>query len=128
MKFYILIMSLLSLFTFGCSSAPKFKSVGVDEFARVAQDSTTIVVDVRHADEWAAGHLPQAQYNIDVTQEGFSEKAEATLPKDKTIAIYCRSGRRSKDAANRLAECGFEVVELDGGIISWQERSMPIVK
>lgn len=128
MKFPILIMSFLSFLTFGCSNAPSFKSVGVEEFARVAQDTSTVVVDVRSADEWNMGRLPQAQYNIDVLQEEFAVKAENTLPKEKTIAIYCRSGRRSKTAASKLAELGFQVVELDGGIISWQEKGMPITQ
>lgn len=128
MKFRFWIMSLLSLFTFGCDTAPAFRSVDVDEFAQVIAQEDVVVVDVRRAEEWAAGHLPQARHNIDVLQEDFSTKAENLLPKDKTIAIYCRSGRRSKDAADRLAKCGFDVVELDGGIISWQERSMPTVK
>ena len=128
MKLHFLIMSLLSLFTFGCSSTPSFKSVSVEEFERIAQDSKTVVVDVRRADEWEAGHLELAQYNIDALQENFIENAQAALPKDKTIAIYCRSGRRSKEAANRLVECGFEVVELNEGIIGWQNSGREVVK
>lgn len=128
MKLHFLIMSLLSLFTFGCSTAPSFKSVGVKEFEQIAQDPETVVVDVRRADEWVAGHLELAQYNIDVLQDNFIENAKATLPKDKTIAIYCRSGRRSKEAANRLVECGFEVIELNEGIIGWQNSGREVVK
>lgn len=121
-------MTFLSFFASGCSSQPSFKSVGVEEFSAVINDTNTIVVDVRRADEWAAGHLAEAQYNIDALQDDFIQKANATLPKDKTIAIYCRSGRRSKAAATKLAEQGFEVVELDGGIISWQEKGLSVVK
>lgn len=129
MKRYLFyVMTLLSLLGFGCNDKPTFKSVGVEEFAAVIEDSNTIVVDVRRADEWAAGHLEAATYNIDVLKEDFEQIAEATLPKDKTIAIYCRSGRRSKDAATKLAQGGFEVVELDGGVISWQDSGRELVK
>lgn len=112
----------------GCSAEPSFKSVGVEGFSAIAEKENTIVVDVRRADEWTEGHLESAQYNIDALQEDFTDKANAILPKDKTIAIYCRSGRRSKAAATQLAEQGFEVVELDGGIISWQESGKGVVK
>lgn len=121
-------MTLLSLLGFGCNDKPTFKSVGVEEFAAIIDDKNTVVVDVRRADEWAAGHLEAAEYNIDVLQEEFEQRATASLPKDKTIAIYCRSGRRSKDAATKLSHIGFDVVELDGGIISWQDGGLPVVK
>lgn len=128
MKRYFLIMSFLSFFAIGCNDSPSFKSVDVEEFSKIITNENTIVVDVRRIDEWEAGHLPAAQYNIDALQADFSAKALDVLPKDKTIAIYCRSGRRSKAAAMQLAENGFDVVELDGGIISWQEKALPIIK
>lgn len=132
MKQHILIMALLSLFTLGCvagcQSQPGFKSVGVEEFSALIENKNIVVVDVRRADEWAEGHIPQAQYNIDALQEDFSAKASEMLPQDKTIAIYCRSGRRSKAAATQLAKQGFDVIELDGGILSWQEKELPVVK
>ena len=128
MKRYILIMSFLSFLAIGCNNSPSFKSVDVEEFSKIITDENTIIVDVRRIDEWEAGHLPAAQYNIDALQADFSAKALDLLPKDKTIAIYCRSGRRSKAAAMQLAENGFDVVELDGGIISWQEKALPIIK
>ena len=121
-------MSFLSFFAIGCNDTPSFKSVGVEEFSEIIATENTIVVEVRRADEWDAGHLPTAQYNIDALQDNFVAQADATLPKDKTIAIYCRSGRRSKAAATQLAQQGFEVVELDGGILSWQEAGLQIVK
>lgn len=127
MKRYLLTMFFPFLFA-GCSAEPSFKSVGVEEFSAIAEEESTIVVDVRRADEWAESHLEAAQYNIDALQEDFTDKANAILPKDKTIAIYCRSGRRSKAAATQLSEQGFEVVELDGGIISWQESGKEVIK
>ncbi|MBR5593944.1 MAG: rhodanese-like domain-containing protein, partial [Bacteroidaceae bacterium] len=52
----------------------------------------------------------------------------ANLDKTKTLAVYCRSGRRSKAAANVLVEQGFRVVELDKGIIGWQQAGYPVAK
>jgi rhodanese-related sulfurtransferase len=54
------------------------------------------------------------------------EKAKANLPLDKKIAVYCRSGRRSAGAAGKLAEEGYKLVNLKGGIIAWKEANMPV--
>lgn len=121
-------MTLLSFLSLGCSVKPQFISVDVEQFAGIIKDPTVVLVDVRRAEEWNEGHLPEAQYNIDALQEDFTEVAKATLPKDKNIAIYCRSGRRSKDAAQKLAGAGFKVIELDSGIIGWQESGREVVK
>ena len=66
-------------------------------------------------------HIPGALL-IDVTQADFMQKAEQLLPKDKTIALYCRSGRRSKTAAQHLAKLGYQVVELNTGFNSWKGK------
>lgn len=81
-----------------CSSNEKhgFKSVAVQEFANIIADTTTVIlVDVRTAEEYGSGHIENA-LNIDVKQDDFEKNAINMLPKDKTIAVYCRSGRRSK--------------------------------
>ena len=67
---------------------------------------------------YAEGHIEGAM-NIDVRSDSFAERAESLLPKEKTIAVYCRSGRRSAQAANLLAKRGYRVVNLSGGIIAW---------
>jgi rhodanese-related sulfurtransferase len=54
------------------------------------------------------------------------EKAKATLPLDKKIAIYCRSGRRSANAAGRLAAEGYQCVNLKGGILAWKEAGKAV--
>ena len=101
---------------FGCS-AKGFESVGADEFAREIAKEGVQIVDVRRASEYAEGHIPNA-LNIDVYSPDFAEKI-AKLDKSKTLAIYCRSGRRSKSAAEQAVKQGFKVVELDGGVLSW---------
>ena len=111
----------MSIFTvlcaiFGCT-AKGFVSVDADEFAREIVKPGVQVVDVRTAEEYAAGHLPKA-VNVDVLQSDFAKKI-AKLDKKRPVALYCRSGRRSKSAAEQAAKLGFKVVELDGGILSW---------
>ena len=102
---------------FGCT-AKGFVSVSAEEFAREIAQSGVQLVDVRTASEYAEGHIPSA-VNMDVLSSDFAEKV-ATLDKERTVALYCRSGRRSKSAAEEAVKQGFKVVELDGGIISWK--------
>ncbi|MFQ9809799.1 MAG: rhodanese-like domain-containing protein [Segatella copri] len=84
-------------------------------------------LDVRTAEEFANGHIRGA-INIDVLKSDFEQKAAATLPKSKTIAVNCRSGKRSKNAAAILTKNGYQVIELDSGFIGWQAAGKEIVK
>jgi len=68
------------------------------EFAQIIQSDTVLVVDVRTAEEYNAGHIEGAR-NIDVLKDNFQTEAMASIPKDKTVAVYCRSGKRSLKAA-----------------------------
>ena len=122
----ILIM-LCSLF--GCSSAQTqgFKSLTVEEYAKVIEDTAIVRLDVRTAEEYADGHIANT-INIDVLKDDFEKKAKATLPKDKVIAVNCRSGKRSKNAARILVKNGFKVIELDAGYNDWLAKGMPVTK
>lgn len=111
-----------SLFTFAQAKDVKFKSVQAAEFAKIVAGSNVQILDVRTAEEFATGHLENAQ-NMDVKGSDF-EKKMGSLSKDKTIAVYCRSGSRSKVAAQKLAEKGYTVIELDGGILSWKGKTV----
>ena len=95
-----------------------YEDVDVKQFAEIIADTSVVVLDVRTADEFAEGHIARA-VNIDVKQSDFMEKAKATLPKGKTIAVYCRSGRRSANACEKLSSEGFKTYNLKGGIIAW---------
>ena len=104
-----------------------FENTDVQGFAELIADTSVVVLDVRTAAEFAEGHI-QGAILIDQGQSDFVEKAKATLPIDKKIAIYCRSGRRSANAAGRLADAGYKCVNLKGGIIAWQGANMPVTK
>ena len=123
-KFLTLLLAVLGLNTV-CSQ--NYENYDVKEFAELITDSNVVILDVRKADEFAEGHITGAIL-IDQFQSDFLEQAQAKLPKDKTIAIYCRSGRRSANAAGKLADVGYKCVNLKGGIIAWKEANMPVTK
>ena len=104
-----------------------FKSLTVDEFEQTISDAAIVRLDVRTPQEYAEGHIVNA-INIDVQSSDFDAKASTTLPKDKTIAVYCRSGRRSKTAAERLAKMGYDVRELSTGFNGWQQAAKEVTK
>ena len=104
-----------------------FENYDVKEFAELSADSNVVILDVRKADEFAEGHIKGAIL-IDQFQNDFVEQAQAKLPKDETIAVYCRSGRRSANAAGKLADVGYKCVNLKGGILAWKEANMPVIK
>lgn len=115
------IMSILaSVMSFiGCNAQYPYESVSVEEFEQVISAPATMLLDVRTAEEYAEGHIALAM-NIDVKQSDFESKALTALDKQKTIAVYCRSGNRSKKACSILAANGYKVVELSTGIMGWQ--------
>lgn len=124
MRKLILFLAVLfpSMLAFAQVKDAKFKSVNEAEFAKIVADKSVQIVDVRTAEEFASGHLENA-LNYDVKGADF-EKNIASLSKDKTVAVYCRSGARSKVAAQKLAEKGYNVVELDGGIMAWKGKKV----
>ena len=76
-----------------------------------------IILDVRTQEEYDQGHIPGA---IVISHEEIAEKAEGVLTdKDQLILVYCRSGRRSKIAAEALVELGYTNIKEFGGIIDW---------
>lgn len=116
------------LATFGLINAccqPNYENTDPEGFALLIAKPDVVLLDVRTAAEFKEGHIENA-LNIDVKQNGFIEKAKATLSKDKTIAVYCRSGKRSANAAEQLGSEGYKVVNLMGGITAWKERNMTV--
>lgn len=109
-----------------CGGSEKtFKTVDAPVFAEGVRRDNPVLVDVRTPEEYAEGHLPGA-LNIDFKSEGFLSSAESTLGTDRPVYVYCRSGRRSAAAASQLAEKGYSVVNLEGGIIDWEKRGFPV--
>ena len=86
------------------------------------------MLDVRTPEEHAEGFIPGTDYNIDVLQDSYEQIATDKLSKDKPVALYCRSGNRSKNAARILAEHGYDVVELGTGFKGWVAAGQQIAK
>ena len=128
MKKIFMIISAVLCNLLGCTAQQQnFESLNVESFEKVISDTSVVRLDVRSIDEYASGHIAKA-INIDVMKDDFTTKATSLLPKDKTIALYCRSGRRSKKAAGILVENGYKVIELNSGISGWINARKEIVR
>ncbi len=104
------------------SCGQKFNSVGNEEFARLIEETDSLqLIDVRTAEEYAEARIPTS-VNIDVKDSSFMSKVAETIDKTKAVAVYCRSGVRSAEAAKQLTKAGFIVTNLEGGINSWREE------
>ena len=122
-----LVTSLLALL--GLATACErlnYENADVKTFASRIVSPDVVILDVRTVAEYEEGHV-QGAINIDVKQENFIETAKATFPSDKTIAVYCRGGRRSVTAAEKLVAENYKVINLEGGIMAWKDAGMPIV-
>ena len=95
----------------------EYKKITSDEAKNIMLTEKPIVVDVRSLEEYHEGHIPNA---ISVPLETIENEAETKLKnKDDLILVYCRSGRRSREAALRLIEKGYTNVIDFGGIQDW---------
>ncbi|MBR1562933.1 MAG: rhodanese-like domain-containing protein [Ruminococcus sp.] len=81
------------------------------------KDDGHLIVDVRRQDEYDEGHIPDA---VCIPNESIGTEQPEKLPdKEQILLIYCRSGRRSKQAAQKLADIGYTNIYEFGGIIDW---------
>ena len=104
---------------FGCAQKQQYVSYAPAEFEKLLKENPAVqLVDVRRSDEFQAGHIDKAVL-IDVSGADFMKKANTLLDKSKPVAVYCRSGKRSKEAAGQLSKEGFVVYELDSGYLGW---------
>ena len=96
-----------------------------DELSRRLPSADTVVIDVRSAAEWAAGHLPGAVH----IPLGYLVDRMDSLPRSKTLITQCQSGARSAIAASLLEQRGFDrVLNLTGGFAQWLDAGFPVVK
>ena len=115
------VVLILSLALIGCNSDSKstYEQITPAE-AKALMDSEEgyVILDVRTEEEFAAGHIAGA---ILIPDYEVGDKAESILTdKEQLILVYCRSGRRSKSAANELATLGYTNIKEFGGIIDWE--------
>ena len=131
----LIIIGIFSVFGFSCSKTgnekqdlvmskeakngkkAEYKKITSDEAKKMMETQKVIVVDVRTLEEYNEGHIPNA---ISVPLETIENEAEVKLKnKDDLILVYCRSGRRSREAALKLIEKGYTNVIDFGGIQDW---------
>ena len=120
-KILILLLSLLGMNACMNAQGNNFTDMDVEHFAQYITNGDVQLVDVRTPEEYAEGHIEGAR-NIDVFDDDFLEEAQKSLDKSRPVAVYCRSGKRSADAARKLSANGFQVTNLEGGIIAWKEN------
>lgn len=118
---------LSALMLSGCAGAGNqtnsYRQITMDEaVAMMEQESGYIILDVRRPDEYATGHIPNA---INVPNENIGTDEISQLPnKDQLIMVYCRSGRRSKEAAEKLVKLGYTNIVEFGGILDWKGETV----
>ena len=121
-RFWLMLLTLALPFgCVGCStgaSASYEQISGAEAKALMDSESGYIIIDARTQEEYDQGHIPGA---ILIPEYEIAERAEKELPdKNQLILVYCRSGRRSKIAAEELVKLGYTNVKEFGGIIDWE--------
>ena len=135
-KILISLLAAIGLSTTGCSaqagqSSKSAPSDGITKLAPQAfidqakADTTSILLDVRTAKEYAEGHLANARQLDYLNTEAFDAGIKQ-LDKSRTYYIYCRSGRRSHGACQKMKKQGFKVYDMEGGILNWTKLGMPV--
>ena len=113
-----------------CESAaaavPRRVTVSALDFDVESKKPGIVLLDVRTAEEFSQGHLAGAR-NADFNNTEIFSQTLASLDKQKTYLIYCRSGNRSARALEQMKAAGFSsVINLDGGIQAWQAVGLPV--
>lgn len=110
-----------------CGGAPRPDVLPAGKFSEKIQLNPKLpLVDVRTEEEYSAGHLPEA-VNIDFQSPSFVEEVKQHFPDAGELALYCRSGHRSAEAANQLLKAGYSrIYDLDGGILAWEKAFLPL--
>ena len=106
-----------------CGRTTAYRSISMDEAVTMMErESGYIILDVRTPEEFAEKHIPNA---INVPNETIGTDEISQLPdKNQLIMVYCRSGRRSKEAAEKLVKLGYTNIVEFGGIIDWKGETV----
>jgi len=120
-----LLILAVSLFLAGCmvtktsKTSSSYKTISSTEAQQMIEEhKDALILDVRTAAEYESGHIPNA---VNLSNEDIQAgKVDSLKDKSQLIMVYCRSGNRSRQAAQKLAELGYTNVVDFGGIQSWQ--------
>lgn len=125
MKKLFAVLGASTFFLTGCGGEAT-DNLGAQDFQAKTQEAGVVTLDVRTPEEFNEGHLVNA---LNINVEGATFDSEVSkLDKDVTYAVYCRSGRRSAVAVDRMKDAGFtNVVNMNAGILEWQAAGLPLV-
>ena len=123
----ITLFLLTALLLAGCSApgvTGSYRQITMAEAVSLMEsESGFLLLDVRRPDEFEAGHIPGA---VNIPNETIGTDEIPALPqKDQLILVYCRSGNRSKQAAEKLSALGYTNVVEFGGILDWTGETVP---
>lgn len=127
MKYFAILILILILILTGCASrggqnnaapAASYTHISQDQAKdMMAKDDGHVIVDVRRQDEYDGGHIPGA---VLIPNESIGSQRPEELPDtEQIILVYCRTGRRSREASQKLADLGYVNVYEFGGIVDW---------
>ena len=123
-RYLIYVLSLFFSFSvFAQSNLSSVKSLSAVEFKKLVDAKSVLLIDVRTAEEFAEGHIAGA-VNIDVNKADFVPNIKK-LTNRKLLALYCRSGHRSKLAASKIVGLGFVIYDLNSGFKEWLQAGFP---
>lgn len=100
-----------------------YRQLTPHEAQAALDDGTALLLDMRAQDEWDRGHAPLA---LHVPRPKLPERA-GRLPKGKDLILVCRTGSSSKTTAEVLAEKGYPVAQVSGGMRAWAKAGLPVV-
>ena len=101
---------------------PVSEPLSPERVAELVEAGNSQVVDVREAGEHEAGHVRGA---VHLPLAGLSETASA-LDRERPVVFYCRGGERSEMAAEAFRASGWEAASMEGGLLAWSERGLPL--
>jgi rhodanese-related sulfurtransferase len=107
--------------------APKGRRASALQVTQLINRGKTTVLDIRSAEEFAAGHVRDAK-NIPLADFG-NRLGELEKSKGRTIVVICQTGNRGDKAVRQLAAAGFDdALSLDGGLAAWTAAGLPVTK
>ena len=126
-SYLIITLSLFLAFNgYAQKTSATVKHLTSEEFKKIIASKTVCLIDVRTTEEFSGGHISGA-VNVDVSNSDFVLIIKK-LNKKKPLALYCRSGNRSKLAASKLSKLGIKIYDLNLGIKDWMQAGFPITK
>lgn len=127
-KTILSILAAIGIGTASCSAEDDIVVLSPKEFISQAKaDTTAVILDVRTPAEYAEGHLEGAKQLDYLDAEAFDAGVKS-LDKANTYYVYCRSGRRSHGACEKMKAQGFKVFDMEGGYLNWTKQGLPVVK